>query len=506
MTEMTKRTNLIAFDRKSARSYDVDGRLEVVNTNISKACVNPYWGREINDNERLGLDPNKIYYLYRDPVELEKAAATFNNVQLLYRHETVSVDDPQIDEIVGSVGNAHFEAPYLKANLRVWRKKGVVAIENKELNQLSCSYHYRADMTPGVTATGERFDGVIRDIEGNHVALVREGRAGPDVVVADEKPVELTLMRCKKIIDSIKDFLPRDTDLLALDSILARNPAALDEAPEEEESGKAKDKKAKDKKAKDKKAKDTDGTEGAEEHPEEEGEDEDVEEEDDGEPVPKDKAKDKKAKDKKAKDRKAKDGDEEDEEDDESEDEDVEEEDDGEPVPKDKAKDKKAKDKKAKDRKAKDGDEEDEDEDESAADSFNELVEKLVKRGYSKESATKIAGKVAAEKGDDRKAADAMNEALAAAVAYGREQAEALATARVEVEPVVGRVALDSAEAVYKYALEDLGEDLTGVHPSAYRSILKRVLKHAKQGSAASTANDSATAVDFGFDHIKILG
>ena len=43
-----------------------------------------------------------------------------------------------------------------------------------------------------VIESGE-FDGtpyeiVMKNIRGNHVALVREGRAGPDVVVADAKP------------------------------------------------------------------------------------------------------------------------------------------------------------------------------------------------------------------------------------------------------------------------------------------------------------------------------
>src|SRR6202012_2673760 len=32
-----------------------------------------------------------------------------------------------------------------------------------------------------------RYDGVMRDIVGNHVALVEEGRAGPDVMVGDSK-------------------------------------------------------------------------------------------------------------------------------------------------------------------------------------------------------------------------------------------------------------------------------------------------------------------------------
>ena len=50
-------------------------------------------------------------------------------------------------------------------------------------------------MTPGESPDGEAYDGVMRDIVGNHVALVETGRAGPDVVVGDSLPLELKYMK-----------------------------------------------------------------------------------------------------------------------------------------------------------------------------------------------------------------------------------------------------------------------------------------------------------------------
>jgi hypothetical protein len=41
-------------------------------------------------------------------------------------------------------------------------------------------------MTPGMYE-GQRYDGVMRDIQGNHVALVKAGRAGSDVMAADKE-------------------------------------------------------------------------------------------------------------------------------------------------------------------------------------------------------------------------------------------------------------------------------------------------------------------------------
>lgn len=178
----------LAFDRNTVRTFDRDGRLHVATTNISKAAVNPYLGREIPDFEALGLDPDKTYRLFRDPEELAKAAATFNNLPLLSRHVPVSADDHQPDLVVGSTGSeAEFDAPYLRNSLVIWARHAIAGVEDRTKQELSSAYRYRADMTPG-TYEGAAFDGVMRDIVGNHVAIVPEGRAGPDVVVGDAKP------------------------------------------------------------------------------------------------------------------------------------------------------------------------------------------------------------------------------------------------------------------------------------------------------------------------------
>jgi 8-oxo-dGTP pyrophosphatase MutT (NUDIX family) len=175
----------LAFDRSSVRTYDHDGRMHVETTNISKAIVNPYIGREIPDYQALGLDPDRVYQLLRDPNELAKAVATFNNIPLLSRHVPVTADDHKPDLVIGSTGtDSAFEAPYLHNSLVVWARDAIDDIESDVKKELSSAYRYRADMTPG-TYEGVPYDGVMRDIIGNHVALVREGRAGSDVVVGD---------------------------------------------------------------------------------------------------------------------------------------------------------------------------------------------------------------------------------------------------------------------------------------------------------------------------------
>lgn len=227
------RKDRLAFDRASVRTVDQDGRLHIAVSNISKAAVNPYLGKEIPDSESLGLDPEKVYQLFRDPEELEKGASSFNNIQLLDAYEQtgkehipVFADDPRKEITVGSTGtDAVFEAPYLKNSLVVWDAKSIAGIENEERMEISCAYHYRADMTPG-TYQGASYDGVMRDIRGNHVALVGAGRAGPDVVVGDSQ-MEKSTMSIKPL--SRKAALAKGALLalkpkLAADAKLELNP------------------------------------------------------------------------------------------------------------------------------------------------------------------------------------------------------------------------------------------------------------------------------------------
>lgn len=224
--------NLMAFDRQSARSIDADGRLHVSKTNISKAVVNPYYGREIPGWQQIGLDGDKVYRLHRDPEELAKGAGTFNNLPILNKHIPVTVDAPQKDNVVGSIGSdVVFDAPYLQASLCIWDAAAIAGVESEKQCELSCGYRYDPDMTPGTTSDGEAYDGVMRNIRGNHLALVEVGRAGPDVVVADSspfhKPKETPAMKMTKLGKALALSLQGLSPKIAQDSAL---PALVGEA------------------------------------------------------------------------------------------------------------------------------------------------------------------------------------------------------------------------------------------------------------------------------------
>lgn len=203
-----------AFDKASVRRYDVDGMLHVELTPISKANVCVYYGKEIPNWQELGLEPDKAYRLLRDPEELRKAAPTFNNKPVLDTHIAVYVIDPPKEHIIGSTGtDSVFEAPYLKNSMGIYDINSIIGVENKEQREISSSYRYRLDMTSG-EYEGEPYDGVMRDIVCNHVAIVPSGRAGPDVFVYDSLPTGLKLMsKLNKLMSFIKPLLANDEKL-----------------------------------------------------------------------------------------------------------------------------------------------------------------------------------------------------------------------------------------------------------------------------------------------------
>lgn len=57
------------------------------------------------------------------------------------------------------------------------------AVVSGKKRGLSCGYECDYDPTPGVTPDGERYDGVQRNIRGNHLAVVKYGRAGPEATI-----------------------------------------------------------------------------------------------------------------------------------------------------------------------------------------------------------------------------------------------------------------------------------------------------------------------------------
>lgn len=199
---------MLAYDKhslNSVRHYDENGFLHVDLCNITKEQVAPYYGREIPGWQELGLVPDKIYYGYRPFEEIKKAAETFNNLPLLFEHVEDGADKKNQHLRVGSLGtNANAQEPYLTNSLAVYDEKAIKSIESGEKKELSSAYRYDPVFKPGVF-DGQKYDFRMENIRGNHVALVKEGRAGSDVVVADSN----SITKGEKMSTKLKNFISK---------------------------------------------------------------------------------------------------------------------------------------------------------------------------------------------------------------------------------------------------------------------------------------------------------
>lgn len=175
-----------------ARSVDGNGWFEVKANPISKAGVFPYSGRQLGLE---GEDANKIFQVLRPPEELgdPECVASFKLLPWIDEHvmlgpaaqkltpRAVSAEEKGVQGVIGE--EVFFQDGTLFANIKAFSSTLAALIEAGK-RELSAGYRCIYDMTAGVW-NGQRYDAVQRKIRGNHLALVKEGRMGPDVAVMD---------------------------------------------------------------------------------------------------------------------------------------------------------------------------------------------------------------------------------------------------------------------------------------------------------------------------------
>lgn len=178
---------------ETARVRDGNGWIEIKNNPISKVGVFEYSGAQIDDS----LDPNRIYKVYRPAEELadEECVASFRLVPWIDEHVmlgnriqgAIPAEEKGVEGVIGE--DVYFDESdgKLKGNIKIFSQNLENNIENSK-KELSIGYVCEYDFTPGVF-NGERYDLVQRKIRGNHVALVGEGRSGPDIAVLDHKKI-----------------------------------------------------------------------------------------------------------------------------------------------------------------------------------------------------------------------------------------------------------------------------------------------------------------------------
>jgi len=182
-----------ATDTLSARQYDGNGWFEVKKNPISKVGVFPYSGAQLG---KTGEDAQRTYLVLRPPEELASPEC-IESFKLLPWVDNHTMIGPAFQKVMdtalpaeakgvhGVIGEqVFFEDGVLYGNIKTFSDSLAELIDAGK-RELSAGYRCRYDFTPGVFE-GQAYDAVQRQIRGNHLALVKQGRMGADVAVMDQ--------------------------------------------------------------------------------------------------------------------------------------------------------------------------------------------------------------------------------------------------------------------------------------------------------------------------------
>lgn len=122
---------------------------------------------------------------YRPAIEVAspESLASFAGKAITSEHPPALLDAENTkDYQVGFSGTeVVYDDGFVKAVMTITDKEAIERIMRGDAREVSAGYRVNYDPTPGVTENGEHYDGVQKEIIGNHIAVVRRGRAGPQV-------------------------------------------------------------------------------------------------------------------------------------------------------------------------------------------------------------------------------------------------------------------------------------------------------------------------------------
>jgi len=122
---------------------------------------------------------------YRPETEVAspESLASFAGKAITSEHPPVLLDSENTKNYqVGFSGTeVVYDNGFVKAVMTITDEDTIERIMKGDAREVSAGYRVNYDPTPGVTENGEHYDGIQKEIIGNHIAVVRRGRAGPQV-------------------------------------------------------------------------------------------------------------------------------------------------------------------------------------------------------------------------------------------------------------------------------------------------------------------------------------
>ena len=112
-----------------------------------------------------------------------ESLASFAGKAITMEHPPALLDSENTkDYQIGFTGSEIvYDNGFVRAVMTVTDRDVIERIMHGDVREVSAGYRVNYDPTPGVTDSGEHYNGIQTEISGNHVAIVRRGRAGQQV-------------------------------------------------------------------------------------------------------------------------------------------------------------------------------------------------------------------------------------------------------------------------------------------------------------------------------------
>lgn len=213
---------------------DDNGWLRIEGVELTRETVNKYLGKELDPDGVQGLEPEKVYNVYRSPEALDGAIDEFTTIDVSNEHDMDEPDKHIISK--GSVASAEIKLDngqkVVQGDVVIKDKPNIEAVAKKVLNAFSVGYKSVLDFVAGTTPWGEPYDVKIVKIIPNHLKLTNNPRV-KTATITDEDFRKFDILAKKdnnKNIQNIKDTNMKLSQIMA---ILKKKSSLKDEEIQE---------------------------------------------------------------------------------------------------------------------------------------------------------------------------------------------------------------------------------------------------------------------------------
>lgn len=213
---------------------DENGWLRIEGVELTRETVNKYLGKELDPDGEHGLEPEKVYNVYRSPEALDGAIDEFTTIDVSNEHDMDEPDNRIVSK--GSVASAEIKLDngqkVVQGDVVIKDKPNIDAIAKKVLNAFSVGYKSVLDFVAGTTPWGEPYDVKIVKIIPNHLKLTNNPRV-KTATITDEDFRKFDILAKKDNNKNIHNIKDTNMKLSQIMTILKKKSSLKDEEIQE---------------------------------------------------------------------------------------------------------------------------------------------------------------------------------------------------------------------------------------------------------------------------------